>query len=322
MHDVMISYSSKDKVIADAICNQLESHNIRVWIAPRDMLGRTYLKGIKDGINNASIIVLVFSANSNKSKWVPRELERGVTYAKIIIPFKLEEVTPVSEDIELCTSTQHWIDAISPPIEQNIAKLVNTVSALLQSNNDSFSKLYKDLSPLGQILQLANRWAQHNYEYFVLEGIDNELKSILRIAPRTLKISDENATLFLTIASIHFGGAWLYWQKKISNSKKVIVQLVRILNIPYLRPRLRSLYTLQNFEKNLVEEELRSLNLDDDFKDVFNKYVFTKKMDIYLQKLANHADPQVASKAKIIIEEIEYYNNYGKIIKSPSLPKI
>jgi len=37
MHDVLISYSHKDKTIADAICNQLESNGIRVWIAPRDI---------------------------------------------------------------------------------------------------------------------------------------------------------------------------------------------------------------------------------------------------------------------------------------------
>ena len=39
MSDVMISYSSKDKNIADAICNRLESVGIRVWIAPRDIVG-------------------------------------------------------------------------------------------------------------------------------------------------------------------------------------------------------------------------------------------------------------------------------------------
>ena len=39
MHNILISYSSKDKAIADAVCHQLESNGIRVWIAPRDILG-------------------------------------------------------------------------------------------------------------------------------------------------------------------------------------------------------------------------------------------------------------------------------------------
>ncbi len=36
--DVFISYSSDDKLIADAICAELESRRIRCWIAPRDAL--------------------------------------------------------------------------------------------------------------------------------------------------------------------------------------------------------------------------------------------------------------------------------------------
>jgi hypothetical protein len=37
MHDVLISYTHKDKAIADEICNQLESNGIRAWIAPRNI---------------------------------------------------------------------------------------------------------------------------------------------------------------------------------------------------------------------------------------------------------------------------------------------
>lgn len=37
-HDVFISHSSKDKQVADAMCNKLESSGIRCWIAPRDIL--------------------------------------------------------------------------------------------------------------------------------------------------------------------------------------------------------------------------------------------------------------------------------------------
>ena len=36
-HDVFISYSSKDKPVADAACATLESSGVRCWIAPRDV---------------------------------------------------------------------------------------------------------------------------------------------------------------------------------------------------------------------------------------------------------------------------------------------
>jgi hypothetical protein len=322
MHDVMISYSSIDKIIADAICNQLESKNIRVWIAPRDMLGRTYLRAIKDGIKNATIIVLVFSANSNNSTWVPRELERGVSYGKIIIPFKLEEVLPLSADIELCTSLQHWIDAITPPIEKNIRILVNTVERLLQPDSIELQKKHKDLSPLGEIYKLATRWAHNKYEYFVIEGVSDEIKSILRTAPKSINIADNNALLFLMIASVHFGGVWCYWQKKIKDPHNVVEQLTQILKIPYFRPRLRALYALQSYKKELIKEKLLKAKLDNELKEIFNKYVFTKKMDLYINKLLKHNDPQVVNKTKNVLQEIKYCQTSGKKTFITPMPSV
>jgi len=46
-HDVFISYSSKDKTIADAVCARLEMRGIRCWIARRTSctVGRLYCPG-------------------------------------------------------------------------------------------------------------------------------------------------------------------------------------------------------------------------------------------------------------------------------------
>lgn len=36
-HDVFISYSSRNKPTALAICHVLEEHGVRCWMAPRDI---------------------------------------------------------------------------------------------------------------------------------------------------------------------------------------------------------------------------------------------------------------------------------------------
>jgi len=36
-HDVFISYSSKDKTVANAVCATVENRKVRCWIAPRDI---------------------------------------------------------------------------------------------------------------------------------------------------------------------------------------------------------------------------------------------------------------------------------------------
>jgi hypothetical protein len=87
-HDVFISYSSKDKNAADAVCAVLERNNIRCWIAPRDVLpGAVWGAAIIGAIQAAKIIVLVFSGAANTSPQIEREVERAISKGIPIIPF-------------------------------------------------------------------------------------------------------------------------------------------------------------------------------------------------------------------------------------------
>ena len=60
-HDILISYSSKDKPTADAVCAVLESTGIRCWIAPRNVsAGQNHGESIVGAIKGARVMVLVF----------------------------------------------------------------------------------------------------------------------------------------------------------------------------------------------------------------------------------------------------------------------
>ncbi|HEY7088711.1 MAG TPA: toll/interleukin-1 receptor domain-containing protein, partial [Tepidisphaeraceae bacterium] len=60
--DVFISYSSRDKNVADAIVANLEAKKLRCWIAPRDILpGKQWAGAILDGISDTRVMVLIFS---------------------------------------------------------------------------------------------------------------------------------------------------------------------------------------------------------------------------------------------------------------------
>ena len=70
-HDLFISYSAKDKPIADAVCAALEAERIRCWIAPRDVLpGVPYGEVLIEAINESRVMLLVFSSHSNESPQV------------------------------------------------------------------------------------------------------------------------------------------------------------------------------------------------------------------------------------------------------------
>ena len=130
-HDVFISYSSKDKVIADAVCARLEGRAIRCWIAPRDVQpGQPYGEEIIDAIHGSKVMVLVFSSNANASPHIPKEIERAVSHGVSIIPLRVEAVAP-GKSLDYFISSVHWLDAITPPLESHLESLANTILTLL-----------------------------------------------------------------------------------------------------------------------------------------------------------------------------------------------
>ena len=130
-HDVFISYSSKDKVVADAVCARLEARGIRCWIAPRDVRpGAPYGEEIIDGIHEARVMVLVLTANANASPHIPKEVERAVSRGVSIIPLRVEDVLP-AKSLDYFISSVHWLDAITPPLESHLESLATTIRTLL-----------------------------------------------------------------------------------------------------------------------------------------------------------------------------------------------
>jgi arabinogalactan oligomer/maltooligosaccharide transport system substrate-binding protein len=130
-HDIFISYSHKDKAIADAICANLENAGARCWIAPRDIApGQDWPTAISDAIASSRIMVLVFSANSNSSDDVGRELILAANNKLIIIPFKIENIPP-EPGKQYYLARTHWLDAMNPPTQEEIDKLVGFVKSFM-----------------------------------------------------------------------------------------------------------------------------------------------------------------------------------------------
>jgi biotin transporter BioY len=133
-HDVFISYSSADKPTADAVCATLESRGIRCWIAPRDVLpGMDWASAIIDAIHESRVMVLVYSAKANDSQQIKREVERAVNRGIAVIPFRIEDV-PMSKTLEYFISTPHWLDALTPPLQQHLERLAETTRLILEQD--------------------------------------------------------------------------------------------------------------------------------------------------------------------------------------------
>jgi len=126
-HDVFVSYSNKDKPVADAVVAGMENRGIRCWVAPRDITpGSSWGEAIIKAIEGSQIMVIILSGNSNRSSQVVREVERAVANNVVIIPFRIENIDPTGA-MAYFLATEHWLDAITPPIEKHINKLINTI---------------------------------------------------------------------------------------------------------------------------------------------------------------------------------------------------
>lgn len=136
-HDVFISYSLKDKPIADAACVVLETSGIRCWIAPRDIVpGRDWGGSIMEAIRGCRAMVLIFSENANTSAQIKREVERAINKGIPVIPFRIEDVAP-SDTLEYFISTPHWLDAFTPPLEPHLAYLAEVARQIVGGSNVS-----------------------------------------------------------------------------------------------------------------------------------------------------------------------------------------
>jgi TIR domain/Leucine rich repeat len=130
-HDIFISHSKKDKATADALCAILEAKGIRCWIAPRDILpGADWGDAIVGAIEGSAAMVLVFSTHANTSPQVKREVERAVAKGVAIIPLRIEDVKP-SGSMEYFISSQHWLDALTPPLEKHLEALAGKIQHIL-----------------------------------------------------------------------------------------------------------------------------------------------------------------------------------------------
>ena len=128
---VFISHSSKDKVIADAVRQHLESAGVVCWIAPRDIEpGADWTEGIMRGIASSRIFVLVFSGHANDSDHVRREVGKAFALHLPVIPFRTEAIEP-RDSLGYFLESVHWLDATKPPVEQHLPALTERVKALL-----------------------------------------------------------------------------------------------------------------------------------------------------------------------------------------------
>jgi TolB-like protein len=137
---VFISHSSKDRALAEQICDAIEQAGIGVWMAPRDVTpGQNYGEAIIEAINACKVLVVLFTDNSNRSPSVLREVERAVSKDLVVITFRAEKIIP-SNALEYFLSSQHWLDAWDGP-DKRLPDLVEATKHLVGGQLDAAGRI-------------------------------------------------------------------------------------------------------------------------------------------------------------------------------------
>lgn len=128
---IFISHASKDQRVATSICTALEARGLNCWIANRDVQpGENFQEAIVRAIRESRVMLLVFSANSNNSDEIKKELVLAGQNKLIVIPLRVEDVKP-NDAFSYELATRQWINMFDDwerSLEQLAARIEKTVS--------------------------------------------------------------------------------------------------------------------------------------------------------------------------------------------------
>ena len=191
-YDVFISYSTKDKAIADVVCNTLENNGIHCWIAPRNIQpGKPYAREIINGIASSKALLLIYTSNSNSAEHVINEVDAAFNAKKTIIPFLVEDVT-MNPELVYYLARKHWLVAY-PDYKQKLEVLVDTICNILcipkkvVVNDEDGVK-----EPVGENERNSDEPSSHFWDFF---------------ASSTFKVSFRYFVVLLIVVSVGVG-AW------------------------------------------------------------------------------------------------------------------
>ena len=135
MSDVFLSHSSKDKPIADKVCQFLEEKGLSCWIAPRNIVpGSDWAASISTAITASKVFLLIYSENSADSSQVGRELSLAESKDDVfVVPYKVDE-TELSGSFEYYLTGAHWISANYAKKDYKLEELYNLVVGIIGRN--------------------------------------------------------------------------------------------------------------------------------------------------------------------------------------------
>ena len=129
---IFISYSSKDRDIAETICKGLEARGLNCWISCRDVRpGDNFQEAIVRALRSAQVMLLVFTSNANNSDEIKKEVVLAGRHRVTVVPVRVEDVAP-NDAFSYEFATRQWFDLFKN-WEREIEQLATQLRHLVQA---------------------------------------------------------------------------------------------------------------------------------------------------------------------------------------------
>lgn len=128
MADIFLSYSSSDRLKAKAVAEAISQHGWSVWWDRKIPLGKSWSEIIKQQLDAARCVIVLWSRESVSSEWVNNEARRGKRRG-ILIPIIIEE-TEIPLEFEHMQAA-HLMDWESGSAHSEMDELLDHISGVL-----------------------------------------------------------------------------------------------------------------------------------------------------------------------------------------------
>ncbi len=129
-YDLFLSYSRKDKAVADAFYEAASGQGLTVWYDKLLQGGQDWRQGIVEALTQSNALIILFSKESNASKQLIKELAVADDLGKLVIPVLIEDAKPEGAYLYEMSS-RNWIALYPDPIRK-MARLVEEVTTFVK----------------------------------------------------------------------------------------------------------------------------------------------------------------------------------------------
>lgn len=93
MTELFVSYASEDLDRVKPLIAALEEYGWRVWWDRELVAGPSYDEKIEEALDTARCVIVVWSQDSIKSRWVRTEANEGLE-REVLVPLLIDDVRP------------------------------------------------------------------------------------------------------------------------------------------------------------------------------------------------------------------------------------